>query len=311
MQALDRNVVEGSSNILSENFEGILFDFSAQERNMIEGIRFYKTLKNVPEMAKDVSQNKDGSVRAWVEDACLHIAGNGKVVAPENCEGLFSGYGKARSIYFFDCFDTTQVTNMSHMFSNCSSLVTLNLYEFDTSNVTDMSSMFEGCNSLGTIEIGKMHMSKFDTSKVTNMRSMFSGCSSLIAIDLSNFDTSKVTNMNSMFSGCKTIKNLDVWYFDTAQVLDMGSMFYGCEALTTVSVCYFDTSKVTRMSKMFYWCDELFEWNGNHYTSEHIDIRKWDVSNVIAFNDFVKIKNTTDAKPKIKLYGKPWADYFR
>ena len=100
MQALDRNVVEGSSNILSENFEGILFDFSAQERNMIEGIRFYKTLKNVPEMAKDVSQNKDGSVRAWVEDACLHIAGNGKVVAPENCKGLFSGYGKARSIYF-------------------------------------------------------------------------------------------------------------------------------------------------------------------------------------------------------------------
>ena len=36
---------------------------------------------------------------------------------------------------------------MSYMFSECSSLTTLDLSKFDTGNVTDMNSMFQKCGS--------------------------------------------------------------------------------------------------------------------------------------------------------------------
>ena len=47
-------------------------------------------------------------------------------------------------------FNTSNVTDMSHMFSSCSSLTSLDLSNFNTANVTDMQSMFELCSSLTT-----------------------------------------------------------------------------------------------------------------------------------------------------------------
>jgi surface protein len=69
--------------------------------------------------------------------------------------------------------DTSNVTNMSYMFNNCSSLTTIP--QLDTSNVTDMYYMFHNCNSLTSIPL-------LDTSNVTNMNGIFSGCSSLKSI---------------------------------------------------------------------------------------------------------------------------------
>ena len=43
-------------------------------------------------------------------------------------------------------FDSSQVTDMGNMFSECSSLTSINLFNFDTSNVTTMRSMFNGCS---------------------------------------------------------------------------------------------------------------------------------------------------------------------
>ena len=42
-------------------------------------------------------------------------------------------------------FNTNNVTNMSDMFSGCSSLKELNLSNFNTKNVIDMSRMFSEC----------------------------------------------------------------------------------------------------------------------------------------------------------------------
>ena len=46
------------------------------------------------------------------------------------------------------------------MFSNCNSLVSLNLSNFNTQNVKDMRSLFFGCNSLISL-----HLSNFNTQK--------------------------------------------------------------------------------------------------------------------------------------------------
>ena len=44
-------------------------------------------------------------------------------------------------------FKTNKVTNMSNMFSGCSTLKKLNLSNFNTNNLTNMEGMFIGCSS--------------------------------------------------------------------------------------------------------------------------------------------------------------------
>ncbi|MBQ9895159.1 MAG: BspA family leucine-rich repeat surface protein, partial [Ruminococcus sp.] len=98
---------------------------------------------------------------------------------------------------------------------------------FDTSNVTNMSSMFGDCSSLQSLD-----MSNFDTSNVTNMSCMFANCVSLQSLDLSSFDTSNVTNMTNMFyedSLLKTIIVGDKW--NTSNVNDSSNMFLRCISL--------------------------------------------------------------------------------
>nr|DAK04306.1 MAG TPA: protein of unknown function DUF285 [Caudoviricetes sp.] len=123
------------------------------------------------------------------------------------------------------------VTNMNHMFCNCSYITTIDLSNFDTSNVVDMSSMFYDCDSLTTLDL-----SNFDTSKVKDMMRMFYGCSKLTTLDLSSFDTSKVKDMCAMFINCSNLTTIK-------GVIDMKSckyfyedMFYNCPKLAGVKI---------------------------------------------------------------------------
>ena len=51
-------------------------------------------------------------------------------------------------------------------------------------NIRKIDFLFTQCDSLINIDL-----SNFDTKNITNMSYMFAGCSSLINIDLSNFNT--------------------------------------------------------------------------------------------------------------------------
>ena len=89
--------------------------------------------------------------------------------------------------------DTSNVVNMSYMFSNCNNLTTIP--QIDTSNVVNMSYMFEYCNSLILIP-------QIDTSNVTNMSNMFylfDGRKTKLK-SLPPLDCSKVTNIGNYFS---------------------------------------------------------------------------------------------------------------
>lgn len=74
---------------------------------------------------------------------------------------------------------------------------------FDTSNVTNMSRMFSNCQSITSLDL-----SCFNTSKVTNMTRMFDGCKNLVYLDLSYFHASSATNTTSMFKNCDMLKTL-------------------------------------------------------------------------------------------------------
>ena len=162
-----------------------------------------------------------------------------------NCNAL-------KQIEGLEYLNTSEVTDMSGMFSHCWTLKSLDLKNFNTQNVTDMNLMFSYCEALTSLDL-----KNFNTQNVTDMSFMFSGCPALTSLDLKNFNTQNVTNMSSMFSDCVALTSLDLKSFNTQNVTNMGSMFLGCEALTSLDLKNFNTKKVTDMSGMFEGCSAL------------------------------------------------------
>ena len=176
----------------------------------------------------------------------------------------YSVYHGAYS-YIYNGVDTSKSTNMSYMFSGCTSLTSLDLSSWNTRNVTTMFNMFVGCNSLTSLDL-----SNFNTSKVTDMDSMFEGCSGLTSLDVSHFDTSNVTNMSGMFYECSRLTSLDVSSFNTSNVTDINSMFANCRSLTSLDVSNFNTSNVTYMDSMFWDCASLTSLDVSHFNTSKV-----------------------------------------
>ena len=243
-----------------------VFGSQALRRNQILSVTFLSDVSRAPEKGWDVSQAGDSSVMAWVEESDggglydLYIAGNGGVVAPDDCGGLFFGYSKMERVAFNSAFDTSGVTSMREMFSACRDLKSLDVSAFRTEKVTNMDSMFRTCASLRELDV-----SAFDTSNVADMSGMFNQCAALSRLNLSGFDTSGVTDMSFMFYRCSSLTDLEISGFDTSNVTNMRSMFYGCSSLSDLEISGFDTSRVTDMSGMFAGCSALTALNLNNF----------------------------------------------
>ena len=168
-----------------------------------------------------------------------------------NMSWMFSQCSSLNSIDL-SSFNTSNVTKMIRIFEKCSSLNSINLSSFNTSNVTNMGGMFSDCSSLDSI-----NLSYFNTSNVIDMSVMFHNCSSLKSINLSSFNTSKVTNMSAMFHNCSSSKSIDLSSFNTSNVKYMGYMFDNCSSLKSIDLSSFNTSNATTMSFMFFDCNSL------------------------------------------------------
>lgn len=199
----------------------------------------------------------------------IKIAQIGTGTRPTSTMYWFSGMQDLTQIEGLAHLDTSQVTNMAHMFSY-TGLTTLDLRTFDTHNVTNMGSMFGHSANLTSID-----MSSFDTSNVTEMTNMFNYVSSVKEFDVSSFDTSNVTHMINMFLNCKSVERLDLSNFNTSNVQSMASMFSWCDKLMSVDVSSFDTSNVTSMAGMF---------RGNPNLTEIRGLEGFDTSNVTNMN---------------------------
>ncbi len=256
----ERNTL-GDEYIDPNKIGGTLMSYSSnkafwQHKAKITKVVFENTLtphETSEELTYDVSEAQDGSVMSYLvpneEDTTkytLYINSDGKVLANENSSYLFYSFSNLQEIEHIEYLDTSKVTNMAHMFSNCGRLTTLDVSNLDTSKVTTMIYMFSGCSSLITIDL-----SNFDTSNVTNMSSMFAGSYNLTILDLSNFDTSNVTTTLQMFSSCNNLTTLDISNFDTSKVINMEWMFSGCYNLTILDLSSFNISNVTKFEYMF------------------------------------------------------------
>ena len=172
---------------------------------------------------------------------------------PNSCASWFLGCKNLTEIVGMkENLNTTEVGNMSEMFSGCSSLTSLDLSGFNTANVVAMESMFSGCSGLTRLDL-----SNFNTAKVKYMGSMFYGCSGLTSLDLSSFNTANVTDMSYMFNNCSGLTSIGLSSFNTANATNMSSMFYNCSGLTSLDLSNFNTAKVKYMRLMFSGCSGL------------------------------------------------------
>lgn len=200
---------------------------SAYMRGEIGAVVFHDSTTNAPNDCWDVSDEKDGSVLAWVvpgegtnidsELYALHIAADGGINGKLACKDLFCGYSNLVDINFNNCFHTEDSDDFSRMFYGCRSLQELDLTGIQTGNARSTSEMFAGCSGLIQLDVRT-----FDTSNVTDMSGMFSACDNLVELDISGFSTSSVTDVSFMFFRCPASSSLDLTNFDTSKVNSYG-----------------------------------------------------------------------------------------
>lgn len=262
--------INNLKNIDSEDWnEEYFWGQERYKRDDIESIQFlyYTPSMSSSAFSWDVSERKDGSVRAYVDAGNLYVVSDGRIGFPSKSDFLFAGFVNVRHIDFINAVDTSSAVTMERMFSGCNNLMELDLYSFNTSRVENMKHMFAKCKSLMELDV-----SMFDTSRVSDMESMFYGCKSLTDLNISSFKTSSVITMKQMFAYCESIPEIDVSRFDVRRVKYMTDMFRDCYKLKNVDVSGFETISLQDINSMFYSCSEL----------EHIDITGFDMSKVYA-----------------------------
>ena len=176
-----------------------------------------------------------------------------KDARPKSCYDWFWYFEGLTRIEHLDYLNTSEVDDMRLMFSNCTSLETLDLSSFNTEKVTSMATMFENSKNLRSIKLPK----GFIGSSVTNLKATFSGCESLTELDLSGSNSENVKDMSEMFDGCRALSKLVLTDFKTEQVTTMESLFRNCSKLETLDVSSFNTENVTTMVGMFNNCSSL------------------------------------------------------
>lgn len=193
-----------------------------------------------------------------------------KHARPKSCDQWFYRFEGLTKIEHLDYLNTSEVENMREMFSNCTSLETLDLSSFNTEKVTNMLAMFEGSMSLRTIKLPK----GFIGSNVTNLNATFRGCASLTELDLSGSNAEKVKNMGNMFDGCVALSNLNLSGFKTGSLTDMRYLFSSCQSLESLDLSGFNTENVSSMVSMFSQCSSL----------RSLDLSSFNTSKVIDMN---------------------------
>ena len=107
-----------------------------------------------------------------------------------------------------------KIKSLSKLFQDCQCIQIINFIKFKRNNITNISNMFSFCSSLKEL----LNLTNFNTNNVTNMNSMFSCCSSLKELNPISFNTVNVTNMKCVFYDCSSLKELNLSNFNTNKV---------------------------------------------------------------------------------------------
>ena len=266
----------------SEHFEnnGILFNLPSLERNLKEiNLIYYLDKNNISEGfesikmfgEKFVENNKD-NCRLIINFEEKELSSYYNIIIDSNKhfnrmkikyrDMLYKKELKVKLI------EIKPITDMSHMFDNCTSISSLpDISKFDTINITNMSYIFYNFRCLSFPNI-----LNWKTENVTNMSGMFSKCQFIYSCpDISNWNISKVKDISYMFNDCSFYTLSDISKWDTSNISNMSNLFSGNHFSSLPDISKWNTSNVTNMSEMFYNISDL---------TNFPDISKWNVDNV-------------------------------
>ena len=142
-----------------------------------------------------------------------HLSIKGDIDLVGDASNLFRNFV---SVDGLEHLDTSQVTNMNHMFSWCDNMEQVDLSGWDTSNVTDMSYMFSNCRELKSFDF-----SDIDTSSLTDAVGMFNKCYSLESVEFGESEFPVLSNSLGMFSECESLGVMDVTNVSLNHVFDI------------------------------------------------------------------------------------------
>ncbi|MGZ7887258.1 BspA family leucine-rich repeat surface protein [Lactobacillus crispatus] len=178
--------------------------------------------------------------------------------------------------------DTSNVTNMSHMFYNNRISDLSPLANWNTSKVTDMSYMFTN-NQISDLS----PLANWNTSKATDMSFMLYNNRISDLSPLANWNTGNVTNMSFMFdvNQISDLSPLAGW--NTGNVTNMRQMFYNNRISDLSPLANWGTGNVTDMSSMF---DE-------NQISDLSPLANWDTGKVTDMSSMFSENQISDLSP--------------
>lgn len=195
----------------------------------------------------DISdKTKSGKVTAWIEGEKLYVASDGITKFPIDSSWIFANFRKS-DVYF-------------NLFEHVETFVFQNV---DTSEVEDMSKMFSGLANLK-----KINLKSFVTSRVESMACMFLGCKNLKQLDLSSFQLDCLSSVIEMFNGCCSLNCLDIsgasWeHFISILEDDYDEVFL--ELPRSIKIRVFSNAimefilQMNERSRPYFWSEHNFE----------------------------------------------------
>lgn len=233
-------------------------------------------------------QNVEGE-KAWEYDGMHFVLNKDEITIyipsgmkmKGSLHGAFQDMTSLQSIQGFSYFDTSECTEMSSMFANCTSLIAVDAPHLKTDSVLTANKMFYNCTALEHIDLTKCNM-----QRAIDMSEMFYGCINAQNIGLpktedvttlkrafSNVGTStggyasligelntvNCTDMSEMFAKSMINNYTIAETFDTTSLKTAKSMFEAC-GLLEINLSQWKTDNLETAEKMFYdnmWCTSI------------------------------------------------------
>ena len=190
------------------------------------------------------------------------VGGTVKCPAP-----LAAGYTKPigpKTYHVVDLASLQSVINTGSYDVGAGTVTPTDLSCVCTTQITNMSSLFSGKQSFND------NISNWDVSNVTNMNNMFNNARAFNQ-DISSWDVSSVTAMQEMFKNAIVFnQNIDVW--DVSNVRNMTSMFYDAKQFNqpiTSAPNRWNVNKVTSFASFLRGANsfnQTIEWGGSDGT---------------------------------------------
>ena len=204
--------------------------------------------------------------------------------------GLFGYMPKLTTVTGISDVYVGHTTSMFRLFTEASSLTSIDLSGWDVSKVKSFGDMFKDAAALSSIDV-----SGWDTASATSFEAMFTRAKNLETVDVSNWNLSNVTSTAYMFFGADSLTSIDTSAWQTGNLESSFGMLTGTN-LTSVDVSSWDTSKLRTASFMFSNMTKLnsldvSNWNTTSLTDtgqmfsgtkalSYIDVSRWDTSSL-------------------------------